>query len=706
MPNILNDEGFDEGPHTALLEAGRSTLHESLDALLRIALRNTGAQTGQLYFAEGEELLLGASAQVCGDQVQVHFADGEQQQSGPRPDAILNQVRHSHEQVLVSDAGGLGPSTGDAYVQERRPKSILCLPLLRRTDLIGVLYLENNLDTHAFTPEHVSVLSLLASQAAISVETAQLYAALKAENTRLQRAEQVAIERQSRIQRLVESNIIGIRIAEMDGRITEANDAYLQIIGYTRDDLAAGSLNHLAITPPEYQAAGDVAREELLSKGRFTPFEKEYFRKDGTRVPVLVGGMLFDGSPGTPAQSVVFALDLTERRRAEAEHEARRVAEAANRAKSEFLATMSHELRTPLNGILGYAQLLGMDRGLSERQTRAINIIHQSGEHLLSLIDDILDLSRVEAGRVEFSLAPVDLAAFLRSVADIIRVRADQKGLNFVFNAVPDLPEMVMVDQRRLRQVLLNLLGNAVKFTDVGTVSFQVSSKGQEGGCWLLLMEVADTGVGIKSEDARTIFEPFAQVGDVERREAGTGLGLTITRALVHAMGGDISLESSAGRGSRFSIQLRLEDGGAPAAQHASTAKTALYEGRRRRILIVDDVAQNRSLLADFLSVAGFETQCAEDGSKALKMLKVFRPDLVVMDSVMPVMTGLEATRILRQDPGFGSVPIIAISASATNEDRQKCLDAGADLYMSKPVRLDELFTGIKRLLQLELIAE
>ncbi len=682
--------------------SGCINLHELLEALLRIALENAGAQAGQLYFPEGEELLLWASAQVHGDELQVRVLYGEQRPARSRPDAILNYVRRSREQVLLPDAGEPGPFTGDEYLQERRPKSVLCLPLLRRTELIGVLYLENNLATHAFTPERVTVLSLLASQAAISVETARLYAALKAENAQRQRAEQLSLERQARIQRLVESNIIGIRIADLDGRITEANDAFLQIVGYTREDLATGRLNHLTITPAEHQEADLVAREELLRKGSYTPFEKEYFRKDGTRVPVLVGGTLFDGSPGTPAQSVVFALDLTERRRAEAEREARRVAEVANRAKSEFLATMSHELRTPLNGILGYAQLLGMDSGLSERQARGIDTIRQSGEHLLSLISDILDLSRVEAGRVEFLPTAVDLAAFLRSVADIIRVRADEKDLIFVFDAAPDLPGMVMVDERRLRQVLLNLLGNAVKFTDSGTVSMRVSAKGSEDGWSLLLMEVADTGVGIKPEDMSTIFEPFAQVGDLDRREAGTGLGLTITQALVRAMGGRISVESARGRGSCFSIHLRLQHAASLPGRRVSMAKPAPYAGRRRRVLIVDDVAQNRALLTDFLAVAGFETQCAEDGSKGLQSLKVFHPDLVVMDSVMPVMTGLEATRRLRQDPEFGSVPIIAISASATDEHRQKCLDAGADLYMSKPVRLDELVTGIKRLLQLE----
>ena len=683
--------------------SSRIDLDELIEELLNIAVENAGAQSGQLYFVEEDELVLSAVAEVQGEQLKVHVLHARPAKCQLRPDAILNFVRRSHERVLLDDGAQPCPFSNDEYVQHFRPKSVLCLPLLRRTELFGVLYLENNLSTHAFTTKHVTVLSLLASQAAISLETARLYTALKKESAERQRAEEVSRERQARIERLVESNIIGIRFANLDGRITEANDAFLKIVGYTREDLARGGVNHKAITPAEYQDADERARVELTTRGSYTPYEKEYLRKDGTRVPVLVGGTLFDDSHGAPTQSVVFVLDLTERRRAEAERQARRSAELADQAKSQFLAAMSHELRTPLNGILGYAQLLGMDSELTQRQRRGINTIRESGDHLLSLINDILDLSRIEAGRIELCPTAVDLVAFFRSVADFMRVKADQKDLILAFDAAQDLPAMVMVDERRLRQVLLNLLGNAVKFTDSGTVSLSVRSEPSNEGSNLLRIEVCDTGIGINADDLPSIFEPFEQVGEIKRREAGTGLGLTITRALINAMRGEIAVTSEPGRGTRFSIRLLVESTDSSASRRSGQARPASYDGPRRRILIIDDVAQNRLLLTDFLAAAGFDSQEAQDGLEGLNKARVFRPDLIVMDSVMPVMSGLEATRLLREDPQFAGLPIIAVSATATEEHRQKCFDAGASLYLSKPVRLGELVAAIGQLLQLDL---
>jgi len=258
-----------------------------------------------------------------------------------------------------------------------------------------------------------------------------------------------------------------------------------------------------------------------------------------------------------------------------------------------------------------------------------------------------------------------------------------------------------MVDERRLRQVLLNLLGNALKFTDSGTVSLSVRNEGREGDHSLVRIEVCDTGVGIKPEDLPNIFEPFEQVGDLRRREAGTGLGLTITRALITAMGGDIRVTSEPGRGTRFSIGLRLQHAQTrPRTGSAHTGPTR-YEGHRRRVLVIDDVAQNRSMLADFLAAAGFDSQSAEDGQQGIDKVRSFQPDLVVMDSVMPVMSGLEATRRLRADPAHAQLPIIAVSANATEEHRKNCLEAGANMCLSKPVRLDELAGAIRQLLQL-----
>ena len=413
---------------------------------------------------------------------------------------------------------------------------------------------------------------------------------------------------------------------------------------------------------------------------------------------VLACSTNHDPEPEFPA---AFVPDSAELRQAEAERVARREAERANRAKSEFLSTMSHELRTPLNAILGYAQYLGMDRGLNERQRRSIRAIHDSGEHLLSLIVDILDLSRIEAQRLELAPTPVELRPFLRSVVEVMRVKTDEKGLTLALDAACNLPDVVLVDQRRLRQVLLNLLGNAVKFTDRGTVSLCVSKERREGDHSLVRIEVRDTGVGISPQDLPTIFEPFEQVGEARRREAGTGLGLTITRALVSAMGGDIRVTSELGRGTQFSFALRMKHGDTPDGAGPTPSRPARYEGDRRRVLVIDDDVHARSIFADFLASIGFECQVAEDGLQGVDKVHSFLPDVVLMDTLMPGMSGHEATRRLRADPARAHLPIIAVSASAAEADRQDCLQAGANICLSKPVRLDELACAIQQLLHL-----
>jgi CheY-like chemotaxis protein len=413
-------------------------------------------------------------------------------------------------------------------------------------------------------------------------------------------------------------------------------------------------------------------------------------------IPVHTGDSRF-----CPLQSAAgLAPELTEGRPTESprsEHSS--ACELASHGRNQFLSTVSHELRTPLNAILGYAQLLDMDGDLTERQRRGIQTIRTSGEHLLSLIVDILDLSRIEAQRFELVPTPVKFRQFLRSVLDVMRVKADEKGLVLFLDVAPGLPDTILVDQRRLRQVLLNLLGNAVKFTDSGTVSLSVSDEGRQGDHSLVRIDIRDTGVGLRPEDLSTIFQPFEQVGDVRRREAGTGLGLTITRALVSAMGGDIRVSSELGRGTKFSFGLRLEH--ADTNDRAATAQSrpARNEGRRRRVLVIDDVPYNRSMLADFLDAEGFESQTAPDGLQGIERVHSFLPDLIVMDGVMPVMSGPDTTRRLRMDPAHAHLPIIAVSANATEEHRQDCLQAGADLFLSKPVRLDELSCAIQQLL-------
>ena len=431
--------------------------------------------------------------------------------------------------------------------------------------------------------------------------------------------------------------------------------------------------------------------------------------------------------PGLTTSSVAAVilgtLLLHERRRFQAEREVRESwallakqaaelaasrdkAEAASQAKSTFLANMSHELRTPLNAILGYAQLLLRDGGLSERQTNGARTIRQSGEHLLMLITDILDLSKIEAGKLELCPTTVELPRLLQGIADIIRVRAEEKAVTFVCDTAPNLPRFVQLDDKRLRQVLLNLLGNAVKFTDRGQVGLHVKVLSEATPNVQLSFEVRDSGVGIAPHQMETIFQPFEQVGAVERQAGGTGLGLSITRQLVDLMGSVIQVESRLGEGSLFRFELsvpivELQTAAMPAATQATG-----YLGPRRRVLIVDDIAANRAVLADTLGDLGFEIHEAADGLDGLEQAQALSPDLILIDVRMPVMDGPEAVRRLRTNPDFQRIPIIAISAGAMPEDRARSLTAGANIFLTKPIEHEELLREIGKLLGLSWTTE
>ena len=678
--------------------SGRIVLDKVIDTLMRIVLENAGAQSGVLLLMRGEDLVLAADAEVTRQAVQVNLHLGQVESEPVLPSAILNYVRRSQTQVLLADTVQPHPFSSDPYLISRRPKSVLCIPILRQTTLIGLLYLENTLIPHAFTPERVAVLELLASQAAISLENALLYADLQQENSERKRVEATLREREARIRRLMESNIIGILFWSHHGGVSDANDAFLQMVGYSREELQSGSLQWTSFVPPAQTPADLQAREELMRTGVISPYERDFIRKDGTRIPVLNGAALLEGSQ---ENGIGFVLDLSERKQAEAEREARRAAEAANRAKSAFLANMSHELRTPLNGILGYAQILLQARTLDDKQNRALNVIRQSGEHLLTLINDILDLAKIEAGKLELNRTAIPLAAFLRTITEMVRIKAEQKGLGLISDLPPDLPQGIQADEQRLRQVLLNLLSNAVKFTDQGQVSLRVRFVPPSR----LRFDVQDTGIGIVQGQLETIFQPFEQVGEMQRRQAGTGLGLAISRQFVRLMGGEIRVDSRLGQGSTFWFELDVPVTHADLVPPLAQSTVAGYGGPRKKIVVVDDVAENRALVIDMLSPLGFEMVEAVNGRDGLAKARIERPDLILMDLVMPPgMDGWEAMRQLRQLPGVKDIPLIAVSASVSEGNQASSRMAGANAFLSKPINLDQLLTQIGILLKLKWI--
>jgi signal transduction histidine kinase/DNA-binding NarL/FixJ family response regulator len=399
-------------------------------------------------------------------------------------------------------------------------------------------------------------------------------------------------------------------------------------------------------------------------------------------------------------------MDITERKRLEEELAvAKTAAEAANLAKSTFLANMSHEIRTPMNAILGFSRLMLRENVVTGLQRQNLETIHRSGEHLLALINDILEMSKIEAGRVELRENAFDLHGSLADLERMFRLRAEERRLSFAVERAGDVPRFVHGDEAKFRQVFINLIGNAVKFTERGGVLARVMVSEMSIDNVRLRAEIIDTGPGIAPEELPRLFQQFEQTTSGQRTGGGTGLGLAISREFIRLMGGEIQVASELGRGTtfRFDFRLGIKDAGA-VRPRLDERRVVRIRGALEpiRVLIADDKTENSELLEQTLRPVGFETRVVGDGEAAVAAFTAWQPRVVLMDLRMPGLGGPEAIRRIRQMQNGHSVAIIAISASVFEEDRQQVFAAGGDDFLSKPLRESLLFAKLKHFAGIE----
>lgn len=576
-------------------------LEKLIDKLMNIVIETGGAQKGFLILQSKGGLLVRAEARVDQSVSPVLKCAPIESCSELSP-AIVNYVGRTMESLVLHDAAREGEFTADPYVVSNEPKSILCAPLIHQGKLTGMLYLENNLAAYTFTPERLEILKVLCSQAAISLENAQLYERLEH------------------------------RVAERTAELQSSNE--------------------------------ELSRE----------------------------------------------IEVRQRAQ-QALYQAKIEAEGANRAKSEFLANMSHELRTPLNAIIGFSQLLRDQWGgrLSEKQLQYVKEISVSGLHLLQLINDILDLAKVESGKMDLRVSRVNLGQLLKYSMIMIKQRALRHGLELDVDIRDDLESVeIMADEVKLKQIAVNLLSNAAKFTpDGGRIQLQAKKEGD-----LLIVTVSDTGIGIMPEDQSRVFEPFEQLdSSLARRQQGTGLGLALTRNLVRLHGGRIWVESEGtGKGSAFSFAIPFQtpevqlsrvpgDSRVPEMHNPADMQNSVTAAK---VLVIEDNETNMKLTVSLLEEQRCLPMLAWTAEEGIRLAHAEMPDLILMDVSLPDMDGLTATSILKQDPRTAHIPVVAVTAHAMKGDDLKALEAGCDAYISKPIQKEEFWGTVKTFIDRE----
>jgi PAS domain S-box-containing protein len=605
----------------------------------------------------------------------------------------------ARERLIDATAADTDPRTSEFapdYLPAHGIGAMLDVPLRQDDQLVGVLCLEHVGDARVWHADEQNFALSVANLVSAARTEAERRGAIKS----LAESESLAHD----ILDTAHDAFVGI---DQAGDIVSWNAKAAALFGWSREEVMGRPL-HDVIIPPTYRDAHVNGMRHFHATGEAPVvgklLELSALHRQGYEFPCELS-ITRPIPRGDGIYFGAFLRDISARREAEAMlRQAKERAETAARAKSEFLANMSHELRTPLNGILGHAQLLRRDRELVGRQREAVETILQSGSHLLELINDTLDLSRIEAGRIELESGATDLEQLVSDLRRIVAMPARKKDIGLEFHVDPALPRWVVLDGRYLRQVLMNLLSNAVKFTSQGSIRALIQRHGDR-----IRFEIVDTGIGIPAGEQEAIFEAFTQAPG-GAAAGGTGLGLTISRRIVREMGGELAVASAPDRGSRFWFDLDLvavDEDELPGLLEAGRARTdaaddsvMLEPGQEIRALVVDDHSVNRRTMTGMLESLGVRTICASSGAEGIEMARKHRPDIVLMDLRMPGMDGLEATRRLKADEATRAIPVIAVTASPFPEARERAREAGCVDFLAKPLRTAELVRTFATLLE------
>ena len=653
----------------------------------------------------------------------------------PRYFAALKENRT----IAATDAA-VDPRTSEfteIYLKPLGITSMLDASVWLHGKIVGVVCHEHIGPVRAWLPEEQDFAVSIADMISLAMEAAER-----------RRAEAALGRSEEEFRALVENVPIGVYRSTPEGRMLMANATMVRMLGYSSfEELARQDLENES---RQHGYAREAYRRKIDRDGRIVGQESVWKRSNGTLVHVRENARAIFDDTGKALYYEGTIEDITEqkwaetelkqyqerleelvkartaeleetnrhleeeiREREQLEHDlihAREAAEAANRAKSVFLANMSHGIRTPMNAILGYTQILQRDPAIGKRQHEYVDVISRSGEHLLGLINDILEMSKIEAGRATLNPEEFDFYALIEDIEAMFRVRSNQKGIALEFERTGAVPRFLCADGGKIREVIINLLGNAAKFTDKGGITVKIGAEAGAGGegC-RLKVEVRDTGCGIEPDEIERAFEPFEQTKSGRFQGSGTGLGLPISRRYARMMGGDLTVESAPGLGSTFLFTFTAravsEADLRAKANGAVKQVVGIAPGRPTpRVLVVDDDEASREALSLHLEIIGFDVRGAADGLEAMAVAAEWHPDVILMDLWMPNMDGLETTRKIKASPIGPVTPILTVTASVLEESEQEALAAGSDGFIRKPFRKAEIFSELRRVLGIDYI--